>query len=181
MAAHRTERAIDVAAAITALNGILTLMVGILSMVGQPILPGVGGWGLIGGGIQLGLAYGMFRRSRICAIVTLCLIIIGLLVVGSVRASELSISLAIVWVILLIRATIATFKYHKGDRHCGGQGTSAEEKQNRLKVVCPSCSRVLRGATREMVGDIGVCPKCRTEFTIGAGLAIEGTEDTEAS
>ncbi len=181
MSAHKTERAIDLAAAITGLNGIFTVMVGVLSMGGQPLVAGVGGWGLIGGAIQLGLAYGMFRRSRICATVTLVIVIIGLFVAGSMRASEISIIVGVVWVILLIRGTIGTFKYHKGKPDFGGQGTYAQGKHDRLKVRCPSCSRVLRGATREMIGEIGVCPKCGAEFTIGAGAATEGTEEAEVS
>lgn len=36
----------------------------------------------------------------------------------------------------------------------------------RFKVNCPSCGRRLRGATTDMLGDVGVCPHCRTEFTI---------------
>jgi len=36
----------------------------------------------------------------------------------------------------------------------------------RIKVYCPGCNRTLRGATSDMIGDLGVCPKCRTEFII---------------
>jgi hypothetical protein len=40
------------------------------------------------------------------------------------------------------------------------------KKGNKLKVNCPKCSRRLKGATQEMIGDIGVCPKCKAEFVI---------------
>lgn len=33
-------------------------------------------------------------------------------------------------------------------------------------IRCPNCNRKLKGATEDMVGDIGVCPKCKTEFEI---------------
>ncbi|MCK4752940.1 MAG: hypothetical protein KAS75_05795 [Planctomycetes bacterium] len=36
----------------------------------------------------------------------------------------------------------------------------------KLHVNCPECGRPLKGATREMIGDTGVCPKCRAEFII---------------
>ncbi len=35
-----------------------------------------------------------------------------------------------------------------------------------LQVRCPNCNRKLEGATERMVGDMGVCPKCKTEFEI---------------
>lgn len=46
-------------------------------------------------------------------------------------------------------------------------GTNIEEKKDKkIKVNCPQCGRLLKGATREMIGDTGVCPKCKTEFVI---------------
>lgn len=47
-----------------------------------------------------------------------------------------------------------------------------EEPENKsstnkkLRLNCPQCGRLLKGATREMIGDIGVCPKCKAEFAI---------------
>lgn len=36
----------------------------------------------------------------------------------------------------------------------------------KISVNCPQCGRWLKGATREMIGDTGVCPKCNHEFEI---------------
>ena len=36
----------------------------------------------------------------------------------------------------------------------------------KIKVNCPQCGRSLKGATKDMIGDIGVCPKCKAEFAI---------------
>jgi len=36
----------------------------------------------------------------------------------------------------------------------------------KLTIRCPKCNRKLKGATEDMVGDIGVCSKCKTEFEI---------------
>lgn len=38
---------------------------------------------------------------------------------------------------------------------------------SKLKVNCPKCGRWLSGVTKEMIGDIGVCTKCKAEFVIG--------------
>jgi len=43
---------------------------------------------------------------------------------------------------------------------------SYEAKGGKLKLVCPQCGRPLYGATQEMTGDTGICPKCKAEFVI---------------
>jgi hypothetical protein len=43
---------------------------------------------------------------------------------------------------------------------------NAQGKPETLKIKCPGCNRTLKGVTTKMVGDIGVCNKCKTEFTI---------------
>lgn len=35
-----------------------------------------------------------------------------------------------------------------------------------LRIRCPECGRTLKGATTAMIGDTGVCRKCKAEFTI---------------
>lgn len=35
-----------------------------------------------------------------------------------------------------------------------------------LHIDCPQCGRSLKGATGEMIGDTGVCPKCKAEFIL---------------
>ena len=35
-----------------------------------------------------------------------------------------------------------------------------------LRIRCPQCNRLLRGATKEMIGEIAICPKCEAEFEI---------------
>jgi len=46
------------------------------------------------------------------------------------------------------------------------QEADVGEKAARLRVTCPKCGRSLRGATQEMIGETGVCPKCKAEFVI---------------
>jgi len=42
----------------------------------------------------------------------------------------------------------------------------APVRPRRLKLVCPNCGRPLKGATTDMIGDLGVCPRCHAEFEI---------------
>jgi len=41
-----------------------------------------------------------------------------------------------------------------------------KRKSVKIKVNCPQCGRSLKGATREMIGETGVCSKCKAEFVI---------------
>lgn len=36
----------------------------------------------------------------------------------------------------------------------------------KLKISCPQCGHSLKGATEDMIGDTGVCLKCKAEFVI---------------
>jgi len=57
------------------------------------------------------------------------------------------------------------------------RGAKPKTPTSSLKSNCPQCGRSLRGATQEMVGDTGVCPKCKAEFVIGQ----VDTEDKRAA
>ena len=46
------------------------------------------------------------------------------------------------------------------------QAKAMRKKGNKLQINCPECGPSLKGATREMIGDTGVCPKCKAEFVI---------------
>lgn len=47
------------------------------------------------------------------------------------------------------------------------------------KAICPTCSSYLRGITPEMVGDFGVCSKCKTEFIIGSEVCEKEEQPQE--
>jgi predicted Zn-ribbon and HTH transcriptional regulator len=43
---------------------------------------------------------------------------------------------------------------------------NTDTKTEKLHIVCPQCHKRLFGATRAMVGETGICPKCKAEFII---------------
>jgi hypothetical protein len=43
---------------------------------------------------------------------------------------------------------------------------NCQPKSEKVSINCPRCGRSLKGATQEMIGDTGICPKCKTEFVI---------------
>jgi DNA-directed RNA polymerase subunit RPC12/RpoP len=59
-----------------------------------------------------------------------------------------------------------TFFRYTGDCVCRACGKTFEHPEEKIKVVCPKCSAGLLGATAGMIGDLGVCPKCKAEFII---------------
>ena len=67
----------------------------------------------------------------------------------------------IVWAVYGIVCAICASIYPSSKR-CAATSDGARP----LKVNCPKCGRRLRGATTKMLGDVGVCPKCKTEFPI---------------
>ena len=54
------------------------------------------------------------------------------------------------------------------------QTKNTTNRDNNLLLVihCPQCGRSLKGATKDMIGGIGVCPKCKAEFTIKANNSV---------
>ena len=67
------DRSVQVAALVAALLGLATLIGGLLSLGTS----GVSGWVVVAIGIvQLGLAYGLYRGSRACAVAVLALFVI---------------------------------------------------------------------------------------------------------
>jgi hypothetical protein len=49
---------------------------------------------------------------------------------------------------------------------CGTPRTPGPTRQHKITVACPQCGANLRGVTADMIGDIGVCAKCKQEFLI---------------
>jgi predicted Zn-ribbon and HTH transcriptional regulator len=43
---------------------------------------------------------------------------------------------------------------------------NCQPKSKKVSINCPKCGRSLEGATQEMIGDTGICPKCKAEFII---------------
>lgn len=56
---------------------------------------------------------------------------------------------------------------------------SEEQGSSKLRLTCPQCGRSLKGVNEAMIGDIGVCPKCRAEFTIKRTDETSRDEETE--
>jgi len=75
----------------------------------------------------------------------------------------------LVWVFFFLKATLcANFLANKFNSReiIIYQDNFEKSEKHKLRISCPKCGRSLRGATSDMTGDTGVCPKCKAEFTI---------------
>jgi hypothetical protein len=69
---------------------------------------------LVDAAVVFALAYGIYRRSRVCAILLLCYFIVSKLFLITVdKTAFVAIPLAIVFTYFYARAAIGTFRYHK--------------------------------------------------------------------
>ena len=68
--------------------------------------------------------------------------------------------------IIKIAAFVIVFTVIPAFMKKDGKAEGNLEDKN-LKVNCPECGRSLKGATHAMIGDTGVCVKCKAEFVIG--------------
>ena len=91
-------------------SGSITLLVVICTLAGAEIFPGFNAWNLIDIGILFGFAFGVAKRSRICAVLLVIYWIFneGMLIVSDQKPSPLG----LIFIYFFIRGAIATFRYN---------------------------------------------------------------------
>lgn len=93
------------------ISGTLTLVVTLVSMSGTQIL-GTGAWNLVDVALIFGLAYGIKRNSRVCAVLMLAYFLMSKILVVVETGQFQGGLLALIFVYYYLRGAIATFKYH---------------------------------------------------------------------
>lgn len=89
----------------------LAVIFGLLALAGYQILPGVDAWNLPDAAILGGLAFGVAKRSRVCAVL---LVTYGVLnAVYVTLEGEFSPILSFVFIYFYIRGAIEIFRYHR--------------------------------------------------------------------
>lgn len=69
------------------------------------------------------------------------------------------------FIVAIPRANFLAKQFNTGKIHAF-VGDLDESENRELNITCPECGHRLWGASLDMVGDIGVCSKCKAEFTI---------------
>ena len=97
------------------ISGTVTLAVTLISIFAAPVM-GFGPWELLDVALIFGLAFGISRRSRTCAILLLIYFLISKFILLVTNPSASSVPMALVFIYFYVRAVIGTFRYHKALR-----------------------------------------------------------------
>ena len=92
-----------------------TLVLFVLSLMGRAI-PGIDGWSIIDIFIAFGLSYGVFRRSRTCAVLLLVLFLLNKVILWTISPAVADLPFAFVFACFLGAGVVGTFQYHRLNR-----------------------------------------------------------------
>jgi serine/threonine-protein kinase len=94
---------------------VITLIFVLISLFGTSIL-GIDAWALVDVGVMAGLTFGVFRKSRTCAVLLLGFFVLNkvLMWMESGTATGLPITLIFCW--FFVQSVVGTFQYHSWKR-----------------------------------------------------------------
>lgn len=95
-----------------AISGSITLIVTLIAMSGTEIL-GFSAWELIDVALVFGLAFGIYKKSRACAVVMLIYFTISKIVVMVESGKPSGVLLSVIFIYYFWQGVSGTFAYHK--------------------------------------------------------------------
>lgn len=93
-------------------SGGITLVITLIAMSGTPVL-GFSAWELIDVALIFGLAFGIYKKSRACAVIMLIYFIIAKVILIFATGNVTGIPLAIAFLYCFWQGVDGTFAYHK--------------------------------------------------------------------
>ena len=134
---EKIDRAIKSASIAALVCGGVTLVVGLIAIGGTQLVPGFGGGILLDAVILFGLAFGVYKRSRICAA-----LLVGYGTFNEVymisSGIDKSSALRLIFIYFYIRGMFATFAYHNHPLLSVSTTQDAPQKQSLKFTVRPS-------------------------------------------
>ncbi len=94
------------------ISGCITLAVTIIAMSGTSIL-GFSSWELIDVALIFGLTFGIYKKSRTCAVLMLVYFIISKIMIMAETGKPSGIIVALIFIYYYFQGMIGTFQYHK--------------------------------------------------------------------
>jgi serine/threonine-protein kinase len=94
------------------ISGSITLIFTLIAMAGTSIA-GITAWGMVDVALIFGLAYGIYRKSRTCAVVMLVYFVLSKILMMAQTGQPSGIVLAIVFAYYFAMGVAGTFQYHK--------------------------------------------------------------------
>jgi serine/threonine-protein kinase len=108
---QKAEKAIKGAWVAAVISGSITLLVAVLSLVGVRLF-NFTAWVLIDVALIFGLAYGIYRKNRACAVIMFVYFIISKIYMFIIGGGVAGLPLAIVFAYFFFQGIRGTFAYH---------------------------------------------------------------------
>ena len=108
---QKAEKAIKGAWIAAVISGSVTLLVAVLALLGVRLF-NFTAWVLIDVALIFGLAYGIYRRSRVCAVIMFVYFIISKIYILVTAGGVTGLPLAIVFAYFFFQGIRGTFAYH---------------------------------------------------------------------
>lgn len=83
-----------------------------VALMGTEIM-GINAWGLIDVAVMAGLSYGIYRKSRTCAILLLAFFLLNKIIMWMNAGSATGWFMALVFLWFFLQGVIGTFQYHR--------------------------------------------------------------------
>jgi hypothetical protein len=98
----------------------ITLVFILISLFGTSIL-GIDAWAFLDVAVMAGLSFGVFKKSRTCAVLLLGFFLLNKVIMWMESGSATGLPLTLIFFWFFIQSVIGTFQYHrwKRDTHAG--------------------------------------------------------------
>jgi hypothetical protein len=97
------------------LSGVATLLFAAAATLGSPVF-GFSALELVDAALIFGLAYGIYRRSRACAVSLFAYFVLSKLLMLQAGARSSGLPIALVFIYFYFRGVVGTFRYHRAAR-----------------------------------------------------------------
>jgi len=93
------------------ISGVITLAVTLLSMTGTRLF-GFNAWALFDVALIFGLTFGIYRKSRVCAVVMLVYFVLSKIYLWTISPSFIGLLVSLIFLFCYVQGVIGTFRYH---------------------------------------------------------------------
>lgn len=94
------------------ISGTVTLVMTLIAMRGTPILE-LDAWSLLDVGLIFALAFGIYKKSRVCAVVLLAYFILSHILVMMASGKASGLLVALIFGYYYVQGIVGTFAFHK--------------------------------------------------------------------
>jgi len=93
-------------------SGVITLAVTLLSITGTRLF-GFNAWSFLDVALIFGLTFGIYRKSRVCAVVMLVYFVLSKIYMWTITPSFIGLLVSLIFLFCYVQGVIGTFRYHR--------------------------------------------------------------------